>query len=283
MKLTDTQAQILVAAAEQQDRLVKPPAIPPGPRGAIEAKLRTAGLMEQVRLDADEHPAMAWRHAQGEAIGYRITDTGLRAIGVDVTAPDALEQAQAARLVVEATAEGDMPQRGATKSAEGAEPFAGTSLAEMPPKPLAAPPESRTGLSAAQSRRALLAAAQAVILAWDDEAGQRAGLPDAVAALRSALAEKPARMPHDPGAPRKRREGTKQEAVLALLRRPEGATVAHIAEATGWQAHTVRGFFAGLKTRQGIAVEVAERVRQVGPGKEGAKGSYSIYRIADAG
>jgi hypothetical protein len=39
----------------------------------------------------------------------------------------------------------------------------------------------------------------------------------------------------------------------------------------------------GLKKRQGIAVEVMERVRQVGPDKQGARGSYSIYRIADAG
>jgi hypothetical protein len=110
--------QILTAAAEQQDKLVKPPAIPPGPRGAIEAKLRTAGLMEEVRLDADEHPAMAWRHADGEAIGYRITDTGLAAIGVDATAPDALERVRAAG-VVEPTAEATMPRGGATESAEG--------------------------------------------------------------------------------------------------------------------------------------------------------------------
>jgi predicted transcriptional regulator len=61
--------------------------------------------------------------------------------------------------------------------------------------------------------------------------------------------------------------------VLALLRRPEGATVTQIAEATGWQAHTVRGFFAGQKKRQGIAVEAAERVRQVGPDEQSAKGS----------
>ena len=54
-------------------------------------------------------------------------------------------------------------------------------------------------------------------------------------------------------------------------------------EATGWQAHTVRGFFAGLKKRQGIAVVVAEWVRQVGPAKDGARGSYAIYRIAEAG
>jgi hypothetical protein len=67
-----------------------------------------------------------------------------------------------------------------------------------------------------------------------------------------------------------------------MLRRPEGATVAQIAEATRWQAHTVRGFFAGLKKRQGVAIEVLERVRQVGPDKAGAKGSYSVYRTADA-
>jgi hypothetical protein len=122
-----------------------------------------------------------------------------------------------------------------------------------------------------------------VLLAWDDEAGQRAGLGNAIANLRTALAGKPARTPRDPSGSRKPREGTKQQQVLALLRRPEGATIAQVTAATGWQQHTVRGFFAGLKKRQGIAVEVMERVRQVGPGKDGAKGSYSIYRIADAG
>ena len=39
----------------------------------------------------------------------------------------------------------------------------------------------------------------------------------------------------------------------------------------------MRGFFAGLK-KKGVAVAVLERVRQVGPNKAGAKGSYSIYR-----
>jgi hypothetical protein len=44
---------------------------------------------------------------------------------------------------------------------------------------------------------------------------------------------------------RKTREGTKQAQLIAMLRRPEGATIAQIVEALGWQPHTVRGAFAG--------------------------------------
>jgi len=97
-------------------------------------------------------------------------------------------------------------------------------------------------------------------------------------ALRTLLAGKPARAPREPGAPRKPREGTKQEQVLVMLRRTEGATVAQIAEVTGWAQHTVRGFFAGLK-KKGHAVEVLERIRQVGPNREGARGSYTVYHL----
>jgi hypothetical protein len=70
--------------------------------------------------------------------------------------------------------------------------------------------------------------------------------------------------------------------VLDMLRRPEGACGPDIAAATGCQPHTVRGFLAGLKKR-GIQVIVHERVRLVGPGKDGAKGSFTVYRVAEAG
>ena len=74
----------------------------------------------------------------------------------------------------------------------------------------------------------------------------------------------------DTGAPRKTREGTKQEQLIAMLRRKQGATIAQIVEATGWQPHTVRGAFAGaLKKKLGLTV-TSEKV----------EGKERVYRLA---
>jgi hypothetical protein len=48
---------------------------------------------------------------------------------------------------------------------------------------------------------------------------------------------------------------TKQAIDLAILRRQDSASIPEIIAATGWQPHSVRGFFAGaLKKRLGIDV-----------------------------
>jgi uncharacterized protein DUF3489 len=55
---------------------------------------------------------------------------------------------------------------------------------------------------------------------------------------------------------------SKQDAVIAMLRRAEGATVDEVASATGWQRHTVRGVFSGtLKKKLGLTVTSAKEER----------------------
>lgn len=51
------------------------------------------------------------------------------------------------------------------------------------------------------------------------------------------------------------RKNSKQAQIIEMLKRPEGATVKQICEATEWQAHTVRGALSGtLKKKLGFAI-----------------------------
>ena len=68
--------------------------------------------------------------------------------------------------------------------------------------------------------------------------------------LRSAIEAVPDPEPQPDG-----KRPSKQDEVIAMLRRPKGATVDEVANATGWQRHTVRGVFSGaLKKKLGLTI-----------------------------
>jgi hypothetical protein len=77
------------------------------------------------------------------------------------------------------------------------------------------------------------------------------------------------------------RGGTKQDAVLALLRQPSGASIDAMMKATGWQQHSVRGFLTGvvkkrLKLKLGSAKVDGGRVYRIAGGEPGQSGSRQI-------
>ena len=84
-----------------------------------------------------------------------------------------------------------------------------------------------------------------------------------VVAIREHAAKTPAAKPPT------QRAGTKQAQIIAMLQRPEGATIAEIVAATAWQAHSARGVISGvLKKKLGLVV---------GSTKEDGRGA--VYRI----
>jgi hypothetical protein len=55
-------------------------------------------------------------------------------------------------------------------------------------------------------------------------------------------------------APPTKRKETRLDQVVALLMRPQGATIKDVMAATDWQQHSVRGFFAGTLKKKGYEV-----------------------------
>ena len=102
--------------------------------------------------------------------------------------------------------------------------------------------------------------------------------PVVASAVASARTAKPKQEPEqvpgggDPATPAALRPGTKQALIIAMLRRPERATVAEMVEATGWLAHMVRGAISGaLKKKLGLPIGAAK-----------VEGTGMVYRLPDA-
>jgi hypothetical protein len=103
----------------------------------------------------------------------------------------------------------------------------------------------------------------------------RAGIRDAEAKLKAARTAPTPAQQVAPVAPKKTkaakgatakdatstaRGGSKKAIVLELIRRPDGASLKEIADATQWQAHSIRGFISGsLGKKMGLAVESFKR------------------------
>lgn len=134
-------------------------------------------------------------------------------------------------------------------------------IAERP-----APADAESWREDADGERVTLVITDAGLSAIGVEAEDAAYAPPASTTRNPA--ERPENASSDRAAP-EAKAGTKQALLIDLLKRKDGATIEEVTDATGWQAHSVRGAISGmLKKKLGLPV-TSEKV----------EGRGRVYRI----
>jgi hypothetical protein len=297
-KLSDTARALLTVAAMRNDHLIALPKLPVAAARQVVRSLLIAGLAKEVPAPISD-PGYAWRTGEdGGVLMLRATELGLAGVaGREGTAALPISTGAKIETLAEVGATTGTDAAGAvtvaapitldlvTNAASPGQHAQGVpdaaAIVPASAHATASPEVTLTGSRRPRRTDVLWLAAQALLEVWDNRAESDRETVDALncpfIALRAALAAG-ASAPDSIATLRPPTE-TKQAQVVAMLACDEGASGRQIAEAMGWAPHTVRGFLAGLG-RKGIKVDVLERVRQVGANRQGAKGSYTVYRLA---
>lgn len=228
-KLNDTQLIILSAAARNSGGAVLP--LPKGMDISEEATARTLRQLLRRELVAEIAAGSGdeeWRRGDdGGPLTLTITDAGLSAIGLDEAEADAEGEADGGagnRNGKIAPVNGDhvFPQNGSA------------SAKDRPHSKVRARRKGKTRTSGSKGRASRTPP--------DDKKADESNLrPNAIAASGAKEVTFAA--------------GTTAGAVVKLLQRKKGASIAELMEASGWQAHSVRGFLSGtLKKKRGMPI-----------------------------
>ena len=94
-------------------------------------------------------------------------------------------------------------------------------------------------------------------------AASKRSVKSSATARRVTSAATPAKVPPKSDEPKVERV-TKQERMLTLLSRPEGASIEEMMQATDWQQHSARGFLAGtVKRKLGFSLTTSKAAGDV--------------------
>jgi hypothetical protein len=287
-KLSDTARALLIAAASRPDHLIALPRLPVAAARQVVRSLLQMGLAEEVPAPVED-AACFWRTDEARVA----EDQDVHTVSHPNDAPAEAAITKAPRTQAPTVAKVNKQALHAMDSpttvfatAQDAQEWLGAETCEVTAPSSPPPPKAHRAPRQGGKRReqqgwdSLRQATQALLDAWDALITGNYTTVDSlispIAGLRAALTTEASICASISGS-RPRKE-TKHAQVLTMLRRNEGASGLQIAEAMRWAPHTVRGFLANL-AKKGITVEVLDRVRQVGPDKAGAKGSYTIYRL----